>query len=207
MTERDSIERELEALRHAAARDDPNRAMDAAAKLLRRLAPTTALELARKRLERFLAAFERHQPGVTWPRELLESLRAPARQGEENQAEWDWSDADFPGPGANSFINGVDRLWRAYRLAPGDSRRIELLVDAIAASIQAEGAEAWGTRHPTRWAFWYENAFTEEPAVSRERTQVLLDLQRDSETVRRTRAAWLDVANQLAEALGAPPRP
>lgn len=195
----DSAEAELRDLRRAAEQGDWNGCCEAVERLLSRLSPERALELARQQLERRLPGFERHQPGVTWPRDVLDSLRAPDASGAGGR-KWPWENDEFPGPGANSFIRGVDALWQARRLASNETRRIEVLLEAIQAAIKAEKNEAWGARHPELWAYWYESLGTGEADPKRGRIQDAMG--QDPETVRLQREAWHEVADRLAEALG-----
>lgn len=199
MAEQDAVGAELQALRRAADANALNDCRDALEKLLRRLPPAQALELARQQVERRLPLFERQQPGVLWPRDFLESLRVADPSGEDGRR-WPWEDDEFPGPGANTFIRGIDELWRARRLTADEPRRIEALVDAIAAAIIAEETDAWGARNPERWAYWYESAGTGE--ADPERGRILLACSLDPESVRIKREGWHEVADRLAEALG-----
>ncbi|XXF77817.1 hypothetical protein P2318_32920 [Myxococcaceae bacterium GXIMD 01537] len=201
MAEEDSLNAKLRALRHAADRGDWNACSEATEALLPHLPMARALELTRAQVERRLPAFERHQPGVTWPRAFLEALRAPEDSGDEERG-WPPGEDEFPGPGANTFIRALDALRRARRPTTHEAQRVTALVEAIQSAILAEKTEAWGARHPDRWAFWYENALSDEPGVEQARTQVLLDMARDPESVRLKRAGWRDVADRLAEAMG-----
>ncbi len=199
MAELDAVEAELQALRRAADANALNACRDALEKLLRRLAPAQALELARQQVERRLPLFERQQPGVLWPRDFLESLRVADPSGEGGR-QWPWEHDEFPGPGANTFTSGIDDLWQARRLQPDDPRRLELLVDAIAAAIMVDKLDAWGARNPERWAYWYESAMTGE--ADPERGEILLACSLDPESIRIKREAWHEVADRLTEALG-----
>lgn len=200
MAEQVSTEAELRALRHAADAGDWNAARDASLRLLRRLSAPHALELARQQVARRLPAFERHQPGVPWPRDFLESLRTedPAGEGEKK---WPWEEDEFAGPGANNFIRGVDHLWEARRALRRDwERAADLLVEAIATAIMAEKLEAWGARHPEQWRSWYQSA--SEGESDPRRYDVLVACAQDPQSVRIQRESWHDVADRLTEALG-----
>ncbi len=202
MAEQDSADGELRALRRAADERDWNGCRDAIGKLLSRLPAPAALELVRRELERRLPLFERHQPGVSWPRDLIESLRV-ANSSDGTGLPWPAEDDDdFPGPGANSFSNGLYELWQALGFAADAPRRIEALVDAVSGAVMAEMVEAWGTRHPAQWARRYELGLSAE--YEPELYALQLAMVRDPETARIERAAWLDVADRLAEALSLP---
>lgn len=203
MGEQESPEGALRALRRAADERDWNGCRDATGKLLSRLVPPAAFELTLRQVERRLPAFERHQSGVTWPRDLMESLRV-ARPSDETEARWPAED-DFPGPGANNLTSALEALWQARQLPAGEPRRGETLVDAISGAILAEMIEAWGARHPEQWARWYQLSYEDfDPELGR----IQDTLMRAPETARIERAAWLEVADRLAEALGlASPNP
>ncbi len=202
MAEQDSADGELRALRRAADERDWNGCRDAIGKLLSRLPAPAALELVRRELERRLPLFERHQPGVSWPRDLIESLRV-VNSSDGMGLPWPTEDDDdFPGPGANSFSNGLYELWQALGFAADAPRRIEALVDAVSGAVMAEMVEAWGTRHPAQWARRYELGLSAE--YEPELYALQLAMVRDPETARIERAAWLDVADRLAEALRLP---
>jgi hypothetical protein len=199
MGEKDSPEVAWLALRRAINTRDWSGCLGAVEELLRRLPAHQALEMARLQVERRLPAFERHQPGVTWPRDLLLSLRA-SDPSEDLGQPWPWEDDAFSGPGANNFTSALEALWQARQLPVGDARRIETLADAISGAILAEMLEAWGARHPEQWARRYALGLSleNEPELyALQRSMV-----REPETVRIERSAWLDVADRLAEALG-----
>lgn len=201
MSERESVEVELRELRSGVDQRGSDACREATAKLLRRMSPTQALEVARQQVERSLPAFERHQPGVTWPRDFLESLRVSDPLGEDGYV-WPWENDEFAGPGANNFIAGLDALWRARRLPGDDSQRWELLVDAINNAVLAEMVEAWGARHPEEWRHWLWRGPDYESHPDRGRIQATM--MTAPETLRLKREGWLYTADRLAEALGVP---
>jgi len=195
MNEQNSLEQDVQALRLAAESGDWDSCRSSTQALLIRLPPSHAIRLARDFVARRLAAFERQQPDVHWPRELLEAVT------EENPAsrKRSWPDDEFPGPGGNSFAKAVDSLWNAG-LRRGDARQCTAeLVDSLSHSIMAETDEHWGSRHPKEWALWYQLVWADDydPRMT--------DLQRamtsDLEVKRLERAAWLEIAGQLEAAL------
>jgi hypothetical protein len=193
----DAHEAELRALRLSAEQGDWNGCVDMTEKLLRRLPASRAVMLVRELVTRRLPLFERHQPGVRWPREFVESI-----QGTQPMSDgriWPEAEDDFPGPGANSITSAVEHLWRASRLVDDAHQRIDELGSAVACAILAETGESWGARHPEEWALWYQLASvgSSDPRV----TDTLIAIKRDPESVRLTRAAWLEVAERLEEAL------
>lgn len=196
--EQGSPSAELQALRLAAEKRDWNGCLEMTEKLLLRLPVSRAMRLVHEVVERRLPVFERHQPGIRWPRELIESLR-----GEEPLDDgrvWPEEEDGFPGPGANNFTRAVENLWRASRGVVDARQRTEALGSAIASVILAEEMESWGSRHPEEWTRWYELASASggDPRLS----DTQLTIMRDPECVRLERAAWMEVAERLEEALG-----
>jgi len=189
-------EQEIQYLRLGAERGDVNGCWEATQKLLRRLPAERALGLARDFVTRRLPAFERHQPGVPWPREFIESVTS-TRSAPPSKT-WPEGEDDFPGPGANSFIAAVEYLWKASH-QPDDTRRCELLANALERAVSAERLEYWGTLHPQEWAHWYQLAAS--GSDDRSQYDTLLAIKRDPETAAVQRAAWLELAERLAGAL------
>jgi hypothetical protein len=68
-----------------------------------------------------------------------------------------------------------------------------------------EMLEAWGARHPAKWARRNEMHFS-EGAAAMEFYDIQFEMVGAPESVRIKRAAWHDVADRLAEALGCPKR-
>jgi hypothetical protein len=160
--------------------------------LLRQLPGEVALRLIREQLLRRLPAFERHHPGIHWPREFIEASDGTPSRGER---EWPEIEDDFSGPGANNFTSAVEALWKASRLPPDDRQRAAELVSALAGALMAEGTERWGSRHPEEWTLWYQLAASGEndPRI----TSLQFAMQRDSEIVALQRSAWLEIADQV----------
>lgn len=198
MSERDAVEAELRELGSGVDQQGSDACRKATSKLLRRLSSAQALEVARQQVERSLPAFERHQPGVTWPRDFLESLRVPDPLGEGGR-EWPWREDEFAGPGANNFIKALNNVWEARQLEDGP-RRLEMLVDAINDAVLSEMVEAWGARHPEEWRRWLWRGPDYESHPDRGRIQATM--MTAPETLRLKRAGWLYTADRLAEALG-----
>jgi hypothetical protein len=199
MSQPASTEEELQALRFAAERRDRNGCWDATHKLLQRLPAHRALRLVLDFVTRRLPAFERHQPGVHWPREFIKAVPEMGPTG--NGRPWPEAESDFPSPGANSFIRAVEALWKMGRFIEDDQRRSKLLTDAIERALNAERLEYWGTRHPETWALWYQLASTglEDPRM----VQIQITIMKDPEAMRVEREAWLEAAQHLEEALSA----
>lgn len=197
MTEPSSIEETLQALRLAAERLDWNGCRTASEELLLQLPTRRAVLLTRDQVRRRLPVFEQHQPGVSWPREFIESIDAGS--GSRDERSWPEAEDDFPGPGANSFTSAVESLWKASQLMTDEQQCAPLLVNALSGAIMAEGAEHWGSRHPNEWALWYELALSGESDPRM--TDIQLAMMRDPDVKSLERAAWLEVADRLEEAL------
>ncbi|HEX8702973.1 MAG TPA: hypothetical protein VF815_29320 [Myxococcaceae bacterium] len=197
MTEPSPVEESLQALRLAAEKQDWNGCRTALEKLLLRLPARCAVLMTRDHVMRRLPLFERHQPGVRWPREFIESIDAEDAPGAERV--WPEAEDDFPGPGANSFTSAVESLWRASLHMEGAQLCAAELVGAISGAIMAEYVEHWGSRHPREWALWYELALSGESDPRM--TDIQLAMLRDPDVKRLKRAAWFEVADRLEAAL------
>ncbi len=199
MNDQNSLEQALQTLQLVAERGDWNSSRDATEALLLRLPTSHAVRLTRDFVARRLPAFERHQPGVHWPRELLEAVTEEGSASSGRR--WSFGD-NFPGPGSASFANAVECLWRAS-LRREDARQCAAeLVEALSGAIMAERSEHWGSRHPEEWARWYQLAWSEED--NRRMTEIQLEMMRDPDVKRLERAGWLEVADRLEAALAAP---
>jgi hypothetical protein len=197
MSEPPVPEEELQSLRLAAERRDRNGCWDATRKLLRQLPAQLALGLARDFVARRLPVFERHQPGVRWPRAFIEAV---SQKGvPDDGSAWPEAEDDFSGPGANSFTSAVEALWKAGRFRSDSQKFGELLADAIVGAVNAERLEHWGARHPEVWALWYQIASTglEDPRM----VEIQLTIMRDPEAVRVEQEAWLEATQLLEETL------
>jgi hypothetical protein len=196
MDEQSSLEREIQDLRSAAERGVWNSCRDAAEALLLRLAAAHAVRLTHDFVARRLPVFERQQPGLSWPRELLAVL-AGERSSNEGRK---WPEEDeFPGPGANSFKKAVESLWRASLSMSDTKQRTVELVDAISGAIMSERVEHWGSRHPKEWALWYQLAVAGDGDPRT--TDILLAMKNDPDVQRLQRAAWLEVTDTLEAVL------
>jgi hypothetical protein len=197
MTEPSSIDETLQALRLAAERLDWNGCRAASEKLMLWLPMRRAVLLTHDQIRRRLPLFERHQPGVHWPREFIASIDAESVPRDKRS--WPEAEDDFPGPGANSFTSAVASLWKAHQLMTDGQQCALVLVNALSGAIMAERVEHWGSRHPTEWALWYELALSGESDPRM--TDIQLAMMRDPDVKRLERAAWLEVADRLEEAL------
>src|SRR5687767_892051 len=103
MDDQSSVEEALQAARVGAEQGDWNIWRDAIEPLLLRLPKSHAVRLTRDFVARRLPVFERHQPGMSWLREVLEALTNP-EDATSSGMEWPfWEDSS--GPGGASFAN------------------------------------------------------------------------------------------------------
>jgi hypothetical protein len=186
---------ELQSLRLAAAQGSWNGCQAATERLLCRLPFLQALAVARDFAASRLPLFERHQPGVHWPREFIASVCEPEAVSETRR--WPQDD-DFAGPGANNFISAVQALWTTRQQVADQHSWPATLAVAIAGTIMAERNEFWGSRDPEAWAHWYQLApDSDDPS----RFKTLIAVAREPEVMKTERAAWLEVADRLEAAL------
>lgn len=197
MNDQNSLEPDVQALRVAAERGDPNACRAATEALLRRLRTDDAVRLTRDFVSRRLPAFERQQPGVHWPRELLETVTREDSFSEERS----WPDDEFPGPGGNSFAKAVESLWSASLRMENVQQCIAELVNALSWAIMAEKVEHWGSRHPREWALWYELVWRDDDDPRK--TDIMMAMAADPDVKRLARAGWLEVADRLEAELRA----
>ncbi|QRK12028.1 hypothetical protein JQX13_19475 [Archangium violaceum] len=195
MSQSDSRDVDVVALRHAGEVVDSNACQDATKSLLLRIPAHQALELTQRQVASRWSLFERHQPGVTWPLEFIEDS---ARIGMKDGLVWP-DDDDFTGPGANNFIRAVKHLWDASRILDDDEERVTALVDSIANVIMAERLETWGARHLEQWSRWYQVRMEGKRRVESQRLQREMVL--GTESVDVGRRAWLELADVLEKAL------
>jgi hypothetical protein len=196
MKDQNSLEQGIQAMRLVAERGDWNSSRDATEALLLRLPTSHAVRLTRDFVARRLPVFERQQPGVHWPRELLEVV---TEEGSASSGRsWSFGD-NFPGPGSASFANAVECLWRASLRREDALQCAAELVDALSGAIMAERSEHWGARHPKEWALWYQLAWSGDN--NRRTTEIQIAMMRDPDVKRLERAGWLEVADRLEAAL------
>ena len=195
MNEKNPLEQDVQSLRLAAQAGDWDSCRNATQALLMRLPTHHAIRLARDFVARRLPAFERQQPDVHWPRELLERVTAEASASGETR----WPDHEFPGPGGNSFAKAVDSLWNANLRRENARQCTAELVDSLSRSIMAETDEHWGSRHPTEWALWYQLVWSDD--YDPRMTAIQRAMASDPEEKHLGRTAWLELADQLEKAL------
>lgn len=197
MDDQASVEDVLQASRQAAERGDWNAWRDAAEALLLRLPMSHAVRLTRDFVARRLPAFERHQPGVSWLRELLEALNNQEDSASSGKKWPFWE--DFSGPGSGNFANAVESLWMA-NLRREDARQCAVeLMNALSDAIMAEAIEPWGEHHPEEWALWYQLAWTGED--NQRKHEIALARAKDLGVKSRKRAGLLEVSDLLEAAL------
>ncbi len=183
-------------MRVAAERRDWNSWGDATAALLLHLPSSHSVRLTRDFVARRLPAFERQQPGVHWPRELLD--RVTEEDATSNGRRWPFEE-EFPGPGGASFKKAVESLWIAS-LRKADAQQCAAeLVKALSEAIMAEMVEHWGSRHPKDWNLWYQLVWSEED--DQRMIEIQIAMMTDPDVKGLERAGWLEVADLLEAAL------
>jgi hypothetical protein len=196
MTGQNSYDPEVQAMRLAAERGDWNSWGDATTALLLHLPSSHSVRLARDFVARRLPAFERQQPGVHWPRELLEAVTEEGVPHSDSR--WSFED-EFSGPGGASFKKAMESLWIAS-LRRQDARQCAAeLVHALSEAIMAEMVEHWGSRHPDEWNLWHQLVWSEED--NRRMFELQLAMMKDPDVKRLERTGCLEVADLLEMAL------
>lgn len=195
MSQPDSPDVDVAALRHAGEVVDSNACQNATKRLLLRMPEQLALELAQQQVSARWTLFERHQPGVEWPLRFIEAAKKP---GMQESLVWP-DDDDFAGPGANNFIRAVEYLWGASHALNDDEKRVTALVDSIANAIMSERLENWGARHPEQWSRWYQDMMEGKRRVENQRSQREMVL--GTEGMKVGRKAWLALADELEKVL------
>jgi hypothetical protein len=197
MDDQSSVEQSLQAARLAAEKGDWNAWRAAIEQLLLRLPTSHAVRFTRDFVARRLPVFERHQPGLSWVRGVLEALTHPEDAASSGRKWPFWEDST--GPGGASFANAVESLWIANQRR-GDTRRCTAeLMDALERAVMAEAIEPWGASHPEEWALRHELAMAGEgdPRVH----EIQLVMMSDQGVLSRERAGLLEVADLLEAAL------
>jgi hypothetical protein len=199
MDDQSSVEEALQAARVGAKQGDWNAWRAAIEPLLLRLPTSHAVRLTRDFVARRLPVFERHQPGMSWVREVLEALNNPEDAASSGR-EWPfWEDST--GPGGASFANAVESLWIANQRS-GDTRQCTAeLMAALERGVMAEAIEPWGAHHPEEWALMHELAMAEEGDQRMRMYEIQLAMMRDPGVKSRKRAGLLEVADLLEAAL------
>lgn len=178
------------ALRQAADEQDWVGCADLTRRLLSQLPMQRAVELVRQQLADRLPGFERHHPGVTWPRQFIEAVsHASGRNG----LVWP-GEQDFDGPGARTFINALREFWGASQGTGGDAQRVDDLVVAIDWAIAAEKQEHWGSRRLAQWRNYHHQPLK---AWKGEHYNMMAEMGIGLEARRIERAAWLRWASVL----------
>ncbi|HVG57468.1 MAG TPA: hypothetical protein VNA24_02880 [Hyalangium sp.] len=197
MDDQNSVEQFLQAARRAAEQGDWNAWRAAIEPLLLRLPTSRAVRFTRDLVAHRLPVFERHQPGMSWVREVLEALTHPEDAASSGR-EWPfWEDSI--GPGGASFANAVESLWIANQRREDARRCTAELMDALSRAIWAEAIEPWGASHPEEWALRHELAMAGEGDPRMD--EIKLVMVSDPDVKSRERAGLLEVADLLEAAL------
>jgi hypothetical protein len=190
---------DLLALREAVERQEGNSYLFMARRLLSRMPLAAAMRLSLEQVSLRLPVFERHQPEVTWPRQLVEALASATLPADWRLPE----DLDFPGPGASNFISAMEELWLASLALTDETRCVELLVSAIADALVTEAIEAWCSRHPEEWArYEHLSSHAETEWEESERIDIHLKRVQSKEYTGAVRQSWLALAARCAQVLG-----
>ena len=199
MDDQSSVEQFLQAARLAAEQGDWNAWRTAIEPLMLRLPTSHAVRFTRDFVARRLPVFERHQPSMSWVRDVLETLTHPEDAASSGR-EWPfWEDST--GPGGASFANAVESLWIANQRR-GDARQCTAeLMDALGRAVMAEAIEPWGASHPDDWALRPELARAEERDQRMHGYEIPLAMMSDPDVKSRERAGLLEVADLLEAAL------
>jgi hypothetical protein len=185
----------LTTLREAARQRDWNGCRDATEALLSRLPVPTMLQIAREELARRLPRFEHNHPHIHWPRVWLNALATVEPFTFDEGAPGVLDEA--PGPGGNSFTEGVRQL--ALATAAEGEKCVSHAIAAISRALMSERTEAGGSKHRELWdLFFQEGLTTQEDSY----TWVLRLIADDPDTMAVELAAWNRLADELAAALG-----
>jgi hypothetical protein len=199
MDDQSSVEETLQAARLGAEQGDWNAWRAAIEPLLLRLPTSHAVRFTRDFVARRLPVFERHQPGMSWVREVLEALTHPEDAASSGR-EWPfWEDST--GPGGASFANAVESLWIANQRREDARRCTAELMDALSGAVMAEALEPWGASHPEEWALMHELAMAGEGDQRQRMYEIQLAMMSDPDVKSRKRAGLLEVADLLEAAL------
>lgn len=199
MDDQSSVEEALQAARLAAEQGDWNVWRAAIEPLLLRLPTGHAVRFTRDFVARRLPVFERHQPGMSWVREVLEALTHPEDAASSGRKWPFWEDSS--GPGGANFANAVESLWIANQRREDARRCTAELVDAVSDAIMAEAIEPWGASHPEEWALRHELAMAEDRDQHLRSYDIQLVMMSDPGVQSRKRAGLLEVADLLEAAL------
>jgi hypothetical protein len=199
MDDQSPVKEALQAARLAAEQGDWNAWRAAIESLVLRLPTSHAVRFTRDFVARRLPVFERHQPGMSWVREVLEALTHPEDAASSGRKWPFWEDST--GPGGASFANAVESLWIANQRRADTQQCIAELMDALERAVMAEAIEPWGANHPEEWALWYELGMAEERDQRQRMYEIQLVMMSDPDVKSRKRAGLLEVADLLEAAL------
>ena len=187
---------ELTALRRGAEVEDWNSCQRAVEMLLRRLSPIAAVRLAARQLWSSLVSFERHHPSAKWAREHL----ARIEDGEEHLRVPPEALAEYPGPGGNNFVAGVEALTEAYGADCDPDRRVHKAAHAVSQAVMVSALDVGGTERPEIWRRWYERALSgARPSLD---SHPLLEISNLERVAEHRRSRWFAIADELEALLG-----
>lgn len=194
-----TLDAELTALREAAARRDWGELQDSLTRVLLALDYYAGLEVALTRAHEHLPIFEAAHPQAVWARRLLVGLVAYGVAPAELPPE---ATQPHNSPGAANFIAAVfDLLRSAERKTPLENR-VRFLANALANVILADLAANWYGAHLDEWARQQAQGDEIDPASGLSvRHTIYARFWLDDATAQRDTAAWLALADTLAQKL------
>lgn len=193
-------EKDLLALRAAAESRDPQACQFLLKALLGRLEFYIALAVALERAYAHLSTFEAQYPQARFARQILVQMAslgtAPPRLPPEALR-------DFVAPGAANFMKCLSDL--AFALHPNTAppAKIGYIVSAVVHAIMADLVAAWYGPRPDDWERVRANTIDPVSGAYRDptATQIAYAFWTDPQTAARDTAAWLAVADSVAEKL------
>jgi len=157
------------------------------------------LRIAAERAYAQLAAFEAHNAGATWARQLLVSLVSFGMAPAELPAE---AGAQHNGAGASNYVLSLLELARSAERKTPLENRIRFLANALANLMLADLAAAWYGANPQAWAEQHTRGAEIDPDSGLTIRQVIYTrFWLDDATATRDTAAWLALTDQIERTL------
>jgi hypothetical protein len=194
------MEADLQVLRAAAAQREWTRLQDTLKRLLTRLDPLEALEIPALRIQAFLPRFEHYYPEAGWLRELLLMLMAYGTAPRDLPAH---AVNQFPSPGCGNYVAAVLDLARAVQDGVSPFERYSFITNATANAVLAELMDLYYRDHGDDWQRLNGAPDEIDPSTGLTVRQTLYGVfWMDAAVAERDTAAWLDIAEALAEKSG-----
>jgi hypothetical protein len=190
---------DLEMLRTAAHQREWNTLQDTLKRLLARLEPLEALEIAAVRVHQHLPRFEHYYPEAGWVRQLVLTVVAYASAPKDLPVH---AVNQFPSPGCGNYISAVLDLARTVQDGVSPFERYSFITNAIANTLLAERMEGYYRQHPEAWERLNTHADAVNPATGLTvRQEVHAQFWLDATVAAEDTAAWLEIADAIAEKL------